>query len=138
MIGRAMYLLLPLTLGAAAGCSDRGGREPVFPVQGLVLYQGKPAVGAQVVFHPVGKGNPAAIRPSGQVDGTGKFTLTSYASGDGAPQGDYEVTVEYWVAKNERPAVNQLPSRYRLGRSSGLRASIAAGENQLPAFKLSR
>jgi hypothetical protein len=134
MVRRGVYLL-PLML-AVAGCSD-SSREPVFPVQGQVLFQGRPAVGAQVVFQPVGKGD-TVVRPSGQVDSDGKFVLTTYAVGDGAPAGEYEVTVELWVSKNERPAVNQLPSRYRQGRSSGLRATIAAGANQLPAFKLAR
>ena len=133
-------ILLSLTLAFIAGCGDGGnaGREPVYPVQGQVLLEGKPAAGAQIVFHPVGNNSLAAIRPSGQVDSTGKFTLTTHAAGDGAPAGEYEVTVELWVSKNDRPAVNQLPARYQRTRSSGLHATVAVGENQLPAFKLSR
>ncbi len=134
---RLCLTLLPLALGTAAGCSDRS-RQPVFPVEGQVLFQGKPAAGAQVVFHPIGKDGAGAPRPSGQVDSTGKFLLTSYAAGDGAPPGDYEVTVEKWVSKNDNPAVNQLPRRYQQGKSSGLRATVKAGENKLQVFQLSR
>jgi hypothetical protein len=130
------YRLLPLLLAALAGCGG-AAHDPVYPVHGQVLFQGKPAAGAQVVFHPVGKIDPT-VRPSGQVDSTGKFTLTTHAAGDGAPPGEYEVTVELWVSKNDNPAVNQLPWRYQQARSSGLRATVTAGESQLPAFKLSR
>src|SRR5438270_6044767 len=102
-------MLLPLILALAAGCSHDGsdsGREPVFPVQGQVLFQGKPATGAQVVFQRVGTGGNAPVRASGQVDTAGKFVLTTYAAGDGAPAGEYEVTVERWISRNDNPAVN--------------------------------
>jgi hypothetical protein len=132
-----LVLLLPLAVGLA-GCSAGSNREPVFPVQGEVLFQGQPATGAQVVFHPVGNNSLTAVRPSGQVDSTGKFTLTTHAAGDGAPAGDYAVTVELWLSKNDNPAVNQLPRRYQHASTSGLRATVTAGENQLPALKLAR
>ncbi len=133
----AQCLLLPTLLALAAGCSDNG-RPRVFPVEGQVLFNGKPPVGAQVIFHPIGKSGTDAVRPTGQVDGTGKFTLTTYSSNDGAPEGDYDVTVELWISKNDNPAVNQLPARYQQTKSSGLHAKITPGENQLTAFKLAR
>jgi hypothetical protein len=131
-----ILVMLLLILGAGPGCSD--GRAPVFPVQGSVTFSGKPPAGAQVVFHPVGKTGNEAPRPTGQVDADGKFTLTTFKAGDGAPAGDYEVTVEQWVSKNDNPAINLLPARYRATRSSGLHATVAAGENQLATFKLAR
>jgi hypothetical protein len=131
-------LLLPVAVVAAAGCGERSHREPVFPVEGHVLFHGKPAAGAHVVFHSVANDGVAAPRPSGQVDGTGKFLLTTYTAGDGAPAGDYEVTIEQWVSKNDRPAINQLPRRYQQGKASGLRATVTAGKNDLPTFQLSR
>jgi hypothetical protein len=126
-----------MALGLVAGCGA-AGRVPVFPVQGQVLFNGKPAAGAQVVFHPAGKTGSDALRPTAQVDADGKFTLTTFTSGDGAPAGEYEVTVEQWVSKNDDPAVNVLPARYRQVRTSGLRVTIAANENQVPTIKLAR
>ena len=79
----------------------------------------------------------AGARPTGQVDKDGKFTLTTFAANDGAPAGDYEVTVEWWVSKNDKPAVNRLPARYRQPERSGLRATVAGGGAiALPVFKL--
>ncbi len=127
--------VVPILL-AVAGCGRGENRVPVFPVQGQVLVNGKPAAGAQVVFHPTDKAG--RVRPSAVVGEDGKFRLTTFAAADGAPAGAYEVTVERWVSSNDNPAVNQLPARYRQARTSGLRATIVAGDNDLPTFKLTR
>jgi hypothetical protein len=122
-----------------AGCSRESPRVPTYPVEGQVLLNGKPPVGAQVVLHARNNPGGAVLRPTGQVDTTGKFTLTTYTANDGAPVGDYDVTVEWWVAQKDRPAANQLPPRYRQPQRSGLQAKISAdGPNSLPTFKLAR
>jgi hypothetical protein len=119
----------------AAGCSD--GKTPVYPVEGKVLWKGKPPAGAQVVFHPIGSPNKDALRPAGQVDTDGKFVLTTFAAKDGAPAGDYEVTVEWWVSPGpDLPAVNKLPTLYGRTQSSKLRATVSAGTNQIQPFEL--
>src|SRR5205823_1996593 len=87
-------LLLLLSL-LAAGCGDP--RKPVYPVEGTVLVDGKPAARAIVTFQPVGDNSPTAVRPVGHVDEKGKFTLTSYRQDDGAPEGEYAVTVTWYL-----------------------------------------
>ena len=82
-------LVLVLTLLCSA-CSS--GRKPVQQVRGQILVDGKPAAQAQVLFHPAERGNDAPS-PTGQTDDEGYFHLTSYVNGDGAPPGDYLVTV---------------------------------------------
>lgn len=123
----------------AAGCSGNTPAVPTWPVEGRVLFDGKPPVGAQVVFHSAASNGAASIHPMGQVDSEGKFTLTTFAANDGAPEGDYDVTVVWWVAKNDRAAQNRLPARYQQPARSGLRAKVTAGaSNALPTFKLAR
>jgi hypothetical protein len=141
---------LPLTVAAlvllAAGCSDNGDRKPVHPVRGSILYQGKPAAHALVVFHPLDDAGKGAVRPRGQVGADGTFTLTTYDANDGAPAGEYAVTVEWWLSAASRktregdgtPPVNRLPSRYARPQTSGLRVKIGEGDNQLPAFQLKK
>src|SRR5438552_470087 len=80
-----------ISLTVAPGCS-KGGRKEVHPVQGQVLVNTAPASGALLTFHPV-SGSPNDPRPSAQADDQGRFSLTTYASGDGAPEGEYEVAV---------------------------------------------
>ena len=130
---RATFLLACLLL-VPTGCS---GGQSVYPVQGQVRWKNQIPEGAQVVFHPVGKADKDIIRPTGQVDQDGKFTLTTYAAGDGAPAGEYEVTVEWWVSPGrDLPAVNKLPASYARTASSPLHVKVVQGSNVLQTFEL--
>jgi hypothetical protein len=138
-----IFLVLIACLGP--GCFWKSDRLPVNRVGGSVLVAGKPAVGAKLFFHPVDAGfNPRALRPFGEVAEDGTFELSTYLADDGAPEGDYIVTV-YWPAPR-KPAKGKfedeslLPDRlknvYSNPRTSKLRAHISRGDNHLPPFEL--
>src|SRR4051794_39043435 len=133
---------LPALLCASCG---RSGPKPVYPVSGQVLFNNKPPVGAQVVLHPVGEIGENSVRPHGEVDDSGQFVLTTYAPHDGAPPGDYLVTVEWWQARPSRsrdgddfPPVNRLPARYGNAQASPLHVKVTEGANELPPIRLSK
>jgi hypothetical protein len=46
-----------------------------------------------VVFHPKDNADPQAPRPFGTAGADGSFGLTTSRPGDGAPAGEYRVTV---------------------------------------------
>jgi hypothetical protein len=74
-----------------AGCRNpEPARVAVYPVEGKVLVGGVPAAYAHVTFHPV---DGAAHLPVGRAGPDGLFTLATFAPGDGAPAGEYVVTV---------------------------------------------
>jgi hypothetical protein len=132
---------LTLTLALlSTACAN--GRKPVYPVRGKVFVEGKPAAKALVTFHPVADKSPETIRPVGEVDDQGQFTLTTYANGDGAPEGEYEVAISWLLATRASRSTedfytkNYLPERYSRADSSGLRATIRKGENDLEPFEL--
>jgi hypothetical protein len=82
------------------GCS---GRKTVYPVRGKVLNaDGKPAVGAMVVFHAIGADKPDPNKPVGRVNEEGEFHVTTYKEGDGAPAGEYGVTI-VWIPPKKTP-----------------------------------
>src|SRR5262245_11865951 len=91
MRGRAVTVLLV----AVAGCSSGSERVPVFPVRGQVFYQSKPAVGAVVILNPqdASLGERLPMRPNGKVEADGSFQITTYETNDGAPAGEYKVTI---------------------------------------------
>lgn len=129
-----------LALGVAS-CGKDDGRKPTFPVTGKVLLpNGKPAEHATVVFHPVGDSDPAAVRPRGKVGADGNFALTTYDGNDGAPAGEYRVTVELYLASaraDEGPS-NRLNPKYAKPESSGLSATVAAGPTVLKTIELKK
>jgi hypothetical protein len=137
-------LLLVLAFGVV-GCGTRDGslkhRLPVYPVAGRVLVDGRPVAGAVVSLFPVSGAVGGPVRPLATTGADGSFRLTTYSTGDGAPAGDYTVTIA-WPApvdtRVEEPAgaPDQLRGMYGDPRRSVLKAAIKAGDNQLPAFEL--
>jgi hypothetical protein len=126
---------------ACTSCA-RTDRPPLFSVQGEVYYQGKPAEGASVFFLPIDKATSLAGEgvPHGVVGADGSFRLGTFAVDDGAPAGDYAVTViwETQPASRDDEAVNLLPPRYANPVTSGLRARVVEGDTQLDAFRLTQ
>jgi hypothetical protein len=128
-------------LASVCGCS--GNTAPVVaPVHGQVLYNGRPIPNAQVTFHPVGETGRAAVRPVGKVDEQGRFSLTSFHEGDGAPPGEYRVTVVWYLARpvqagsDETVSANYLPAKYAIADTSQLTATVTSGANELKPFDL--
>jgi hypothetical protein len=90
-----------VVIGAVAlACSSCGpAPKKVFPVEGKLLYDGRPAKGAFVFFHPVGANDfTRGDQPRGVVGDDGTFHITTYNRNDGAPPGKYTVTV-HWEPK---------------------------------------
>lgn len=99
---KSLTALLTISLMSVIGCGQNEFRHSVFPASGKVTQNGKPVANAIVVFHP---SDPKTIRiPEGQqgieianptttTDENGSFRLSTYLAEDGAPVGDYKVTV---------------------------------------------
>jgi len=71
-------------------------------VAGVVTYKGLPVPDAQVTFSPQGAGQAAF----GRTDAEGKYSLTTFESGDGATVGRYKVA----VTKFETPDASAVPT----------------------------
>jgi hypothetical protein len=127
-----------LSLLGLVGC---GGPGPytgsLYPVKGRVLpTDGTPLAGGTVLFIPSRGGLPA----SGKIAADGTFSLKS-KSRDGAAPGEYKVRIEPSAERLARKgrAAPKLPfaSKYReYDGSTGLTATINAGETQLEPFRL--
>jgi hypothetical protein len=126
--------LAALLVLTAAGCSRSG--SDVTPVSGRVTVDGKPAAGAVVTFHPLTPTADAA-RPTARADEDGRFRLTTRAESDGAPPGEYRVTVAWREAAaakraaegDELPAKTAVPDTHTRPESTPLRATVQPGAN---------
>lgn len=123
---------------ALSSCSKTADRPPTYTVGGRVVFEGNPAAGAVVIFHPT-TGTPAAERPRAKTDANGEFKLTTFAADDGAPAGEYAVTVE-WKKVGDHPeqGVDLLPAAYADPTTSRLKATVTAGTNEPLVLKLTR
>jgi hypothetical protein len=124
-----------------SGCGG-GERQPDrYPVRGSVVFKGKPTPHAIVCFIPAD--SDSDIEPAaGVVDDDGNFELRSRKHFPGAQPGDYLVTVSWQIPKN--PHSNDdpeygpelLPKKYSETKTSGLKATIEASDNELSPFEL--
>jgi hypothetical protein len=125
------------------GCS-KGDQQAVHPVRGHIEYDGKPVPHAFVVLHPVRVAGKEFPKPRAKVAEDGSFVVETYAAKDGAPVGEYLVTVEWFLSSakagegesDDLPARNYLPQRYAKAETSGLRVSVQAGKNEIPKIQL--
>ncbi|HVK15527.1 MAG TPA: hypothetical protein VM533_01175 [Fimbriiglobus sp.] len=127
----------------AAGCS-RGDGEATYPVAGTVRVNGKPAASALVVFHPIA-GLSGTARPTGRVEADGTFALTTREGADGAPAGEYRVTIVWTQAVAGKKAVSDgddvpvrslLPATYAKPESTPLKATVHARTNEPITFEI--
>lgn len=126
----------------ATGCSGPA-EVAVYPVVGQVVVNGKPAEGATVVFHPQAAGEVAELRPTGKTDADGRFKLTTRESNDGAPAGDYKVTIN-WAKSDIKPGqpaedakvIRLLPNDYFIADRTPVKASVGAGPTELTPFEI--
>ena len=88
-------------------------------------------------FQPKGPGGRSA---TGITDSQGRYRLSTFARGDGAPSGTYQVIVfkfkETPVAEGgayrppqgpEPPPQHELPAKYAVAATSGIEATVGNG-----------
>lgn len=132
-----LVFVAALTFGVAS-CGKSDAQKPTFPVSGQILLpDGKPAEHALVIFHPVGQAT--GPKPRGKVLANGTYLLTTYNPDDGAPTGEYQVTVELWLPGrlDENPS-NRLNAKYSKPESSGLTATVGTGPAEIKTITLKR
>jgi hypothetical protein len=129
------------------GCQGGATGQPaVVPVSGTVTLRGAPVAGADVKFQP----KVGTTSSFGVTNDAGRYELTTFQGGDGAPPGEYVVTVLKYAEQQQSgasmdspgydatgksavttPAKNLLPARYAEPSNSGLMAVVKMGsENQ--------
>jgi hypothetical protein len=106
-------------------------RKPVYPVRGTVVLDGCPVPGAMVVFYQLSPAKKLVRAGDGVTEADGSFTLSTYGAFDGAPAGDYLVTVTPFDPPAGLSRAPALPAAYKSPTTSPLNAHVEAGENRL-------
>lgn len=131
------------TLLCCLGCSGTKKLAPPKTVQvtGSVLQADKPVAGARVKFHPQFDIGDVKFIPYGDTGPDGKFEVNTGASGNGAPAGEYVVTVEVLRTGTDpidglEAEIDQLKGAYNDPAKSEWKITLNDGENVLEPFKL--
>ncbi|SFH55626.1 hypothetical protein [Planctomicrobium piriforme] len=95
------FLLLAVVLAAQSGCQEASAPK-AYRVMGRVIVGSFPAAKACVAFHPMDKVKSQGRCPVAFTGADGSFELTTYALHDGAPAGDYTVTI-LWLDESTMP-----------------------------------
>jgi hypothetical protein len=125
------------------GCGrTEPARVATVPARGTISFQGQPIAGAFVALHPKTPRDFEAPTATAVVQPDGRFAVTTYDAGDGAPEGDYVVTVQWRKATKSGgefvPGPNLLPAKFSQPETSDLKVHIAAGVAELPPITLKR
>lgn len=115
------------------GCSgdDRNWKETI-PVTGLVLVDDKPAEGVMLTFHPDGGWDTAQpTETKAMSDKEGKFAASTYEIADGAPKGNYTLTIE-WPTLNKISMTfdgDALGGKYSKPAKSEYKLEVISGQS---------
>lgn len=121
------------------GCGENW-QAKTYPASGTVIVNGTPAGGAVVKLYPVsGKVDDRNSRPWAITDSNGAFQLKTYQAGDGAPLGEYDITVTWPVDLNDMQLamVDQLDKQFSTPQKSQWKATIAEGDNVIAPIEIS-
>lgn len=137
-------LRLAAIVAVVAGLTGCGsGRVQTYPVVGTVTAGGRPATGVVVALIPVDpQKSPLTSCPRGEVGADGRYTLTTFSIGDGAPADEYKVTLRWPTeldgkskslaeAQGEGGDIDRLKSKYADPNTSPWTVTIKPGDNTL-------
>jgi hypothetical protein len=128
---------------AAVGCGGEAeDGPPVHPVSGTIFVDGAPAAGAEVVFHPLARLPAGTPPPTAVVEADGRFRPSTRTAHDGAPAGDYAVTVVYPLPAalpddEGGGGTDRLRGRYGTPGRTPLKAAVKPGDNVLDPIEIS-
>ena len=108
---------------------------PTYPVTGTLTLDGKPLAGATVAFYRFNKETEKFNAISdGLTDAAGRFQVSTYSRFDGAPAGEFIVTVVKTgkgYDDGETNAKTLLPEQYATPKTTPLKVTIKAGTNDI-------
>lgn len=132
---RCLTLVAFLLLSLSAGCSEEELRPAaaVFPVDGQLLFQNKPAAGAVITFHSL-----ATADYEGQkmwlatVKDDGHFVPKQPDGAIGLPAGEYTLTAEWKV----EPSGDQFNGKYASPETPLTKITVMESINFLPPINI--
>ncbi len=125
-----------------SGCEKRIKRLPVYQVSGKILVNGQPAEHAQISLQPTKpamKGERIVI-PNAVALPDGTFNVGTYSGSDGAPAGEYSITIvwpQVTVEGGEETfGPDRLKGLYRLPDNRLPKFTVEERDNEIPTIDI--
>lgn len=123
---------------SVAGCSGQDDwQASTYPARGSVVINGEPPVNLIVTFHPVDASvDVRQSEPWGIVKEDGSYSLRTYEPDDGAPPGEYQVTLLWRNDLKVPDGKDRLGFAYSKPEQSQWRFTVKKGKNTFPPIEL--
>lgn len=136
-------MLSALLSGCGQAPAEDASADKLVSVKGRALFLDKPIPNATVTFHPLAAKDPKAKTPFAVVKEDGSFLMTTYRPEDGAPSGDYSVTVSWFkpakgTSADDGIGEELLPAKYQRSELSGLKVTVKEDSSEPIVLKLTR
>ena len=120
---------------ASLGCGEPAWHSRTYPASGTVSVNGEAAGGVLVILRPLaGDVDSRGSRPFGIVAADGTYVLETYETGDGAPPGEYAVTLVWPNGFNG--SGDRFRGKYATLEKAITNFMIEETENQLPPIEI--
>lgn len=143
-IAGPLLLLCAVSISGCGGETNEQRLQRMVPnakkttkVNGNVTVNGQPGKDLWVTLHST---DGLELRPRAQCDEKGHFTIGTYQGDDGAPAGDYKITIEWltfarlggagWVGPDK------LKNKYNDPKKTPFEVTVADKPLTLPTFEL--
>jgi len=145
LVRRTFHVAVALALVHLASCGDGRNFPKTYPVKGKILVNGQPASDCQIFLHRTsGENSSTPVTPQAITDKNGEFQLTSFHTNDGAPEGEYVVTIEWrdrtGLSKQDFEGPDQLGGAYaKVETTKGMKGfvvQVGKQAQELPPFEL--
>lgn len=131
-----------LVAALPCGCEQRLKKLPVYQVTGKIFVNGQPAEHAQISLQPIkaaAKGERVII-PHAVAFADGVFSMGTYDGSDGAPAGEYAITVTWPTVTieggEETFGPDRLNGRYRLSGNAIPSFTVQERDNVIPTIDI--
>lgn len=122
------------------GCGKEDkSRLEVYKVTGELYVDGQPAKHAVLTFHPTEIDPQHPMRPYALTNEEGRFAPSTYETGDGLPNGEYTITVEWRpfnVISNNFSGPDKLGEKFVSPEKSNLKVVVDGQAVEIPRIEL--
>ena len=136
---RSTLFMIAFAVTHCLGCSNKPDwHADTFPVTGTVTINGSPPLNAFLVLHTTdgSRLDSRGTTPTAIVDEKGDYSFTTYQKSDGAPVGQFALTLHWPMSLTSPDAIDRLGEKYADPAKPLMNVDVIRGKNVIPPIDL--